>query len=342
MASISDYKLLTIVIPTFNRCEQIKENISLTIPQVMEYQDKVRIYVSDNASTDGTSEMIQDYLEKYPENIFYFCQPQNITASPNFNHAVHAVNSEYVYILGDDDLLFPNFIQTVLNLIKQNPEIGLFHFNYLFGYANLNKCKLMHENLYFTHSDALKKYQNGHNFIQEHLNGPSFISSNLFKRSLWINGTEYVKEDCSGYVWFSILLYGSLDYPCAYYPFPLLIQRFPIVAAYSKNWPLYYIVGLGNLFEYLDEKCPGIYDEWIDFSQRKHLKELLCIISEIVYNRSFYKKNRSSVKKYVRNNFLVYMYFSACLLPMPQILMGKVAPFFVKLLSKSKQKRNCD
>ena len=70
------------------------------------------------------------------------------------------------------------------------------------------------------------------------------------------------------------------------------------------------------------------------FLKKKHLKELLCTISEIVYNRNFYKKNKSDIKKHIKDNFFVYVYFLACLLPMPQILMGKLAPLFVKILSK--------
>ena len=329
MASISDYKLLTIIIPTFNRCEQVKQNLDLTIPQVLEHQDYVRIYISDNASTDGTSEMSREYLEKYPNNIFYFCQPQNITASPNFNHAVHAVNSEYVYILGDDDLLFPNFVQTVLGLIKNNPEIGLFHFNYLLGLNGSINCRLLHTRVDL--QQCLKKYEDGKQFILEHLNGPSFISSNLFKRELWVNGVKSIKEDCCGYVWFSILLYGCLDYKCAYYNTPVLLQRFPAKNPYSKNFPLYYIVGLGRLFKYLNACCDGLYDKWIDYSQRNNFRNLLILISRVVYYRKFYKEKQKDVICYLKTP-VSRVYFSLCLLPLPKFVMGKVAPFVVRSL----------
>lgn len=107
MSTIQDYKLLTIIIPTYNRCREVKENIEITLPQILEHKDKVRLYISDNASTDDTEKMIEKYTDQYPDLVFYYRQPKNITASPNFNHAVHAVNSDYVHILGDDDLLMP-------------------------------------------------------------------------------------------------------------------------------------------------------------------------------------------------------------------------------------------
>jgi len=325
----NDYKFLTVIIPTYNRCDQIIENLELTVPQILAYQDRVRIYISDNASTDGTKERVKPWLEKYPENIAYFCQEKNITASPNFNHAVHSINSDYIFVLGDDDVLFPNFIQTALTLIEKNPEIGLFHFNYLMGLNNLNDCRLLHVDI--NPNNMLKKYNNGESFILEHFNGPSFISSNLFKRSLWIDGTKSIKDDCPGYVWFSILLYGCLKHPCAYYSVPVLIQRIPQNNPYSKNWPLYYVVGLGNLFKHLDAECPRMYDSWIRESQYEHLRKMLLVLSESCFFRKFYKENRKKMAAHFKRN-VVKIYFSLCLLPIPKFFMGKMIPYFVKSL----------
>ena len=103
MENIKDFKLLTIIIPSFNRCNQLIENVNLVMSQVLRHTDQVRLYISDNASTDGTFNEMKKCQDKYPIGFSYYRQPENITASPNFNHAVHAVNSEYVYILGDDD-----------------------------------------------------------------------------------------------------------------------------------------------------------------------------------------------------------------------------------------------
>ena len=177
----------------------------------------------------------------------------------------------------------------------------------------------------------LKKYNNGESFILEHFNGPSFISSNLFKRSLWIDGTKSIKDDCPGYVWFSILLYGCLKHPCAYYSVPVLIQRIPQNNPYSKNWPLYYVVGLGNLFKHLDAECPRMYDSWIRESQYEHLRKMLLVLSESCFFRKFYKENRKKMAAHFKRN-VVKIYFSLCLLPIPKFFMGKMIPYFVKSL----------
>ena len=64
-----DNSLLTIIIPTYNRCNDLEICLSYVIPQVKQYKDKVHIYISDNASTDNTSNLVQKYINNYPDII---------------------------------------------------------------------------------------------------------------------------------------------------------------------------------------------------------------------------------------------------------------------------------
>lgn len=303
-------KLLTIIIPTYNRCVQVKENLNLVIPQVLDNKEYVQIFVSDNASTDGTQEMMSEFLDKYGEILSYHRHVENITASPNFNFAVHAVDSEYVYILGDDDLILPHFLSTILALVKKHPSIGLFHFNYLLGIDDLKDCRLLYKHI---DVNALSLFQTGEDFIKKHLNGPSFISSNLFKRQLWLDGTNYANDECCGYVWLSIMYYGCINYQCAFYNIPMLIQRFPAKSPYSVKWPLYYVKGLGNLFSYLNDQIPGLYKEWICESQEKKKLNFLLLLTLVSRNKTFYRKEYYNlvpfiVSKYARLQLYLFIF----------------------------------
>mgnify|MGYP000241246436 FL=1 len=121
--------LLTVVIPTYNRADILSTTLSFVIPQVLEHKDEVHIYISDNASTDNTKENVEKIMKQYPDLITYFCQEKNLTASPNFNDAVHRVNSEYVYLLSDDDIIVPECISFMLKCIKENREVKYFYIN---------------------------------------------------------------------------------------------------------------------------------------------------------------------------------------------------------------------
>lgn len=295
--------------PVYNHCEYIRQNLENTIPLVIPYKDKVSIYVSDNASTDGTGELVKRYAEKHPDIVSYYCQKENITASPNFNHAVHSVESEYVMILGDDDLMLPSFLPVLLKLIDEHPDVGLFHYDFYLGKSQYDK----RGESKVTYS-GYSIYNSGRIFIQDFLEKPSFVSSNLFKRNLWIAASKDVKNDCVGYVWLSILYYSILNCKCIYVNIPLLIQGVPKKRAYATNWPLYYIYGLSQLFYYLDEEISGLYDTWIRHSQQEQFRRMFVTITEISSFPQLYLEKKRLLDKHLSATFFL-KYFHLCIHP---------------------------
>ena len=54
--------ILTIAIPTYNRCEFLQECLEYVIPQV---EDDMEVIVCDNASCDDTQVIMENYSNKY-------------------------------------------------------------------------------------------------------------------------------------------------------------------------------------------------------------------------------------------------------------------------------------
>lgn len=306
-------KCLTIIIPTYNRRELLKDNLENIIPLVLAHKDDVNLYISDNASTDGTNEMIKSYLDKYPDFLVYHKQPYNITAHPNFYHAVESVDSEYCVLLGDDDFLFPNYIPTIMNLLLSDSDVGWIHYNYCAGYNNGKSCKLNRINM---SSPFYKVYETGESLIYEHLHGPSFMSSNVFKRSLWLDGykNKLKEEDCPGYDWLSVLYQGVKNEKSIYYEPPLLFAGMPTQTNYVSKWVLYSVYGFGQLFKSLEADIPGIYNRWIDFQQDENRRKFLIDIVSVSYNKKFYKKKKEIILKHIKHKsskmfFYLSLYF---------------------------------
>ncbi len=61
---------LAIAIPTYNRCNFLKENISQLLMQLKDIEENVIIIVSDNASTDNTPIIMNELQKLYPKTIF--------------------------------------------------------------------------------------------------------------------------------------------------------------------------------------------------------------------------------------------------------------------------------
>lgn len=74
--------LLTIAIPTYNRLEKLK----ISLNKILDYtkgHDEIEIFVSDNASTDGTKEYVKD-VQKENSNLKYYRNIANLGLDGNF------------------------------------------------------------------------------------------------------------------------------------------------------------------------------------------------------------------------------------------------------------------
>ena len=92
---------LEILIPTYNR----KPHITRTLTQLTAPESPVRecsITVLDNASEDGSSEVIADFAAKF-SNIKHIRHPKNIGGNANITRAYELAKAPYVWVVCDDD-----------------------------------------------------------------------------------------------------------------------------------------------------------------------------------------------------------------------------------------------
>jgi glycosyltransferase involved in cell wall biosynthesis len=133
----SNQPLLTIAIPTYNRASYLDlclRRISEEIDSLNEDQRSlIKVYVSDNASTDTTRNTIDHYRFKLSDIFEAVCNSENIGGDANIKQCYEMVTTPYVWIFGDDDVLLSGGLQLVLdNLTEQKVDI-LYVNNYGFG-----------------------------------------------------------------------------------------------------------------------------------------------------------------------------------------------------------------
>jgi GT2 family glycosyltransferase/predicted Zn-dependent protease len=112
---LNEYKLI-IYIPTYNRLDKLRTSLEIISREIIGFEDQVLVYVSNNASTDGTG----NYLKSFKQNWLYFRENKiNIGGPLNFLHCFELpIKSEFVWLIGDDDYLLPDSISGILSLIK--------------------------------------------------------------------------------------------------------------------------------------------------------------------------------------------------------------------------------
>lgn len=109
---------LTIAIPTFNRKELLRECLNSIIPQ---YREGMEIYISDNASQDGTKEMIETEFNYH--FIRYKRNNENVGSDRNFIQCFNNGQGEYLHMLSDDDLLLPGTVDALFSFFEMKPSM---------------------------------------------------------------------------------------------------------------------------------------------------------------------------------------------------------------------------
>ncbi len=89
---------LAIAIPTYNRADFLDYSLEVHIPIMQAHS--VPIYISDNASTDHTKDVVEKWQQVYPY-IYYHRNDENLGPDKNFEIALKMPATDYVWLLGD-------------------------------------------------------------------------------------------------------------------------------------------------------------------------------------------------------------------------------------------------
>lgn len=113
--------LLTLAIPTYNRASYLDlclKRISEEIAALREdLRCLIKVYVSDNASSDDTSSVISQYKALLGEAFESVRNSENIGPDRNIAQCYDSCITPYVWIIGDDDVILPGGLGCVLDVL---------------------------------------------------------------------------------------------------------------------------------------------------------------------------------------------------------------------------------
>lgn len=108
---------LAISIPTYNRPEILEENLKIMIPYLKE--KGIPVYISDDSNNDLTKNVIEKLRETYP-NIYYFKNEHSLGHDKNCLRTLNLANEEYIWYLGDSQIITLRGIEIILDTIDKN------------------------------------------------------------------------------------------------------------------------------------------------------------------------------------------------------------------------------
>jgi hypothetical protein len=118
MSTPSSKPAITTLMPTYRRPRLLRRAIRSVLAQM--YPD-FQVCIFDNNSGDETAAVVQGFADADPR-VKYFCNAQNLGMVGNFVQAMHRVDTPYYSFLNDDDFLLPDFYETAVRGLEENPD----------------------------------------------------------------------------------------------------------------------------------------------------------------------------------------------------------------------------
>lgn len=117
----------SIIIPTYNSIKWIKQSVESVLSQSLK---EFELIILDSGSNDETIEWIRSSNDK---RIKIYTSTFRLNIEENWARIALINKGEFITILGHDDILYPNYLETMDKLINEFPDASLYqaHFNFI-------------------------------------------------------------------------------------------------------------------------------------------------------------------------------------------------------------------
>ncbi|MBO4873345.1 MAG: glycosyltransferase family 2 protein [Lachnospiraceae bacterium] len=120
--------LVSILCVTFNHKDYIRRALDSFLAQKTDFPFEIIIH--DDASTDGTSDILKEYQEKYPEIVIPYIQTENQYSKPDY-HSMYdfifpiARGKYFAHCDGDDYFSDPLKLQRQVDYLEAHPDCSI-------------------------------------------------------------------------------------------------------------------------------------------------------------------------------------------------------------------------
>jgi glycosyltransferase involved in cell wall biosynthesis len=111
---------VSVIVPIYNQLAFIRETVDSVLAQ--DYPN-IELVLSDDGSTDGTTEVLRDYAAREPERIKLVASEQNTGIAGAFNRALDAHTGEYIAWLGGDDVMLPGKLSRQVAVLQSRMDV---------------------------------------------------------------------------------------------------------------------------------------------------------------------------------------------------------------------------
>lgn len=204
--------LLSLVVPTYNREHFLYEQLCWLLKESLPFREVTEIIVLDNASTDATSGILDQFELEDAQRIELRRNEKNVGLVRNCINGIYAAKGKFVWLVGDDDPLQDGLLVDILRILQLKKEqIRLVHLNHRCtdGY----KGPVIIESFYKLDKDMFELIGPGLMNVllsENHTGGLMFITANVMDRASAIEIIESTEPELVSELAFPMYLNAKL------------------------------------------------------------------------------------------------------------------------------------
>jgi len=304
------YPKLSIIVPTYNRANYLKECLDSIIKQ---NYPNLEIIVTDDNSVDETKEVVKDYIQKYP--FIKYVKNEKYPQGPNGNknNGLDYATGEIIGIFDDDDTLNDGVLLEMVEKINEGYDVVI------------GNCKIVSNRKDNGKFSGFGLNKSGEVDWRDYLCGK--ISGeywSIFKKEI-LEGKRF---DTDLYGGEGTLWRGMLKNKKIYY-IHKAVRNYRI----NKNSVTH------NMIEKADKAIKN-YERDIEYYGKEMQKFCPCYLATIYKGAAYFAKLSSQYKKAFKYVFksisLCPKYFSAYIMLVVNFLPKNLIPFLTKIRVKIK------
>jgi len=315
---IKKQPLLSICIPTIGRAGLLIKCLDNILFSIKGFENEIEIIIFDNASGDNTKECINNYCMNFPIITYYrYDEKKNDEIFYNIANLSHG---KYIWILGDNRILYKDSICKILTEIKKNYSLIITNFSlYSLDNNHIVKKKYYNEQediYFFSHNELLKYFGLGLGHVSQVVFDRHIIST--------ISYQEYIENANTGWAFLYMIYKGIYKNTFAVFLNDAIYIKMDKIK--KLDWDKIFIKGSSFIFKKIE--CIGYDRNIVSRAKNKTVKDY--IIPHIIYNK---KNDKVAVKHYhsIYQNYRSSIFFWIYCLPI--IL---IPSFVIKIISHTK------
>jgi glycosyltransferase involved in cell wall biosynthesis len=261
--------LVGILCFSYNQKNYVKDAIEGMLSQKTNFD--YQIFVIDDASTDGTTEILKDYAQRYPNLIALALAKENTFKSDRKKkiykelRKLIAIKVKYIAICEGDDYWTDNLkIQIQVDYLESNNNCQMYLHNSWWN--DCSSGSMMIANPYICNDERALNIEELLGLRNEH---PATASS-MYRASLWLNAPDYLHECSVGD--YNIMTYAATVGEVHYSSRVMCVYRYMsgnstsdiMTSDEGTGYSIYHVLGIALYLLCLDYDTDFVYHNVIN------------------------------------------------------------------------------